>query len=99
MLTGSSETIKHATSVGRPEAPARNPIPPMKTGPNKKPSKLYEQRNSLKNFKISPLVPESPGVLTRQRFRRRDYLISLLWRLARSHHLLRSVQQVAGDKR
>ncbi|KAL8194062.1 hypothetical protein R6Q57_026304 [Mikania cordata] len=53
MLTGSSETIKHATAVGRPEGPARNPIPPMKTGPNKKPSKLYEQRNSLKNFKIS----------------------------------------------
>ncbi|KAK9056296.1 hypothetical protein SSX86_027386 [Deinandra increscens subsp. villosa] len=56
MLTGSSETVKHA-STGRPDPPARNPIPPMKTGPNKKPSKLYERRNSLKNFKISPLVP------------------------------------------
>ncbi|KAK1420103.1 hypothetical protein QVD17_21436 [Tagetes erecta] len=55
MLTGSSETVKHA---GRPEpSPARNLIPPIKTNPNKKPSKLYERRNSLKNFKISPLIP------------------------------------------
>ncbi|KAL8235608.1 hypothetical protein R6Q59_016689 [Mikania micrantha] len=61
MLTGSSETIKHATAVGRPDAPARNPIPPMKTSPNKKPSKLYERRNSLKNFKINPLVPGVSG--------------------------------------
>ncbi|KAI3805664.1 hypothetical protein L1987_28237 [Smallanthus sonchifolius] len=29
----------------------------MKTAPNKKPSKLYERRSSLKNFKISLLVP------------------------------------------
>ncbi|KAI3741166.1 hypothetical protein L1987_58833 [Smallanthus sonchifolius] len=57
MLTGSSETVKHASAAGRPEPPARNPIPPMKTAPNKKPSKLYERRTSLKNFKISPLVP------------------------------------------
>ncbi|KAI3800402.1 hypothetical protein L1987_28492 [Smallanthus sonchifolius] len=57
MLTGSSETVKHASSAGRPDPTARNPIPPMKTAPNKKPSKLYERRNSLKNFKISPLVP------------------------------------------
>ncbi|KAG8365502.1 hypothetical protein BUALT_Bualt18G0111700 [Buddleja alternifolia] len=44
MLTGSTE-------------PARNPIPPIKTGPKKdKPlSKLYERRNSFKNFKINPL--------------------------------------------
>ncbi|KAL7605404.1 VQ motif-containing protein 4 [Lactuca sativa] len=58
MLTGSSETAKHAANT-RSDAPApiRNPIPPMKTGPNKKPSKLYERRNSMKNFKISPLVP------------------------------------------
>ncbi|XP_051125392.1 VQ motif-containing protein 4-like [Andrographis paniculata] len=55
MLTGSSET---ARTAARPE-PARNPIPPMKTGLRKdKPaSKLYERRNSLKNFKISPLAP------------------------------------------
>ncbi|KAI3818729.1 hypothetical protein L1987_12545 [Smallanthus sonchifolius] len=52
MLTGSSETAKHAAA-----SPVRNPIPPMKTGPNKKPSKLYERRNSMKNFKISPLIP------------------------------------------
>ncbi|XP_076951490.1 VQ motif-containing protein 4-like [Bidens hawaiensis] len=53
MLTGSSETAKQAAS-----APTRNPIP-IKSGHNKKPSKLYERRNSLKNFKISPLVPGS----------------------------------------
>ncbi|KAK9051698.1 hypothetical protein SSX86_028326 [Deinandra increscens subsp. villosa] len=52
MLTGSSETVKQAAS-----APTRNPIPPMKTGPNKKPGKLYERRNSMKAFKISPLIP------------------------------------------
>ncbi|KAL8248702.1 hypothetical protein R6Q59_005570 [Mikania micrantha] len=33
----------------------------MKTGQNKKPSKLYERRNSLKNFKINPLVPGVSG--------------------------------------
>nr|XP_043624621.1 VQ motif-containing protein 4 [Erigeron canadensis] len=56
MLTGSSETVKAAST--RPDPPTRNPIPPMKTGQNKKPtSKLYERRNSMKNFKISPLVP------------------------------------------
>ncbi|KAK9049680.1 hypothetical protein SSX86_031351 [Deinandra increscens subsp. villosa] len=53
MLTGSSETAKQAAA-----APIRNPIPPLKTGPNKKPtSKLYERRNSMKNFRISPLIP------------------------------------------
>ncbi|KAL9998313.1 putative VQ motif-containing protein/13/19/31/33 [Helianthus debilis subsp. tardiflorus] len=57
MLTGSSETVKQASNTTRPDPPPKNPIPPMKTGPNKKPSKLYERRNSLKNFKISPLVP------------------------------------------
>ncbi|XP_071705904.1 VQ motif-containing protein 4 [Rutidosis leptorrhynchoides] len=57
MLTGSSETVKHATAT-RPDPHTRHPIPPMKTGPNKKhTSKLYERRNSMKNFKISPLVP------------------------------------------
>ncbi|KAL1560239.1 VQ motif-containing protein 4-like [Salvia divinorum] len=49
MLTGSTET-----TTARPE-PIRSPIPPMKTGPRK--DKLYERRNSLKNFKISPLAP------------------------------------------
>lgn len=52
MLTGSADT------AARPE-PVRSPIPPMKTGPrkDKSSSKLYERRNSLKNFKISPLAP------------------------------------------
>ncbi|KAI3744894.1 hypothetical protein L1987_57990 [Smallanthus sonchifolius] len=54
MPTGSSETVKHASSsaAGRPGPPARTPILPMKTAPNKKPSKIYERRSSLKNFKI-----------------------------------------------
>lgn len=50
MLTGSTETVKNARS----DPPIRNPIPPIK---NKKPGKLYERRNSMKNFKISPLIP------------------------------------------
>ncbi|KAL8460453.1 hypothetical protein ACS0TY_031338 [Phlomoides rotata] len=60
MLTGSTEP------TSRPEM-VRSPIPPMKTGPrkDKSASKLYERRNSLKNFKISPLAPGlvtiSPG--------------------------------------
>uniref|UniRef100_A0A5B7BL70 Putative VQ-like protein n=1 Tax=Davidia involucrata TaxID=16924 RepID=A0A5B7BL70_DAVIN len=55
MLTGSSETAKHAAA--KPDPP-KNPIPPIRTGPKKeKASKLYERRNSLKNFKISPLLP------------------------------------------
>ncbi|KAL6546602.1 hypothetical protein OROMI_022323 [Orobanche minor] len=57
MLTGS--TVR-SESTTRPE-PARNPIPPLKTGFRKDHkyanSKLYERRNSLKNFKISPLAP------------------------------------------
>lgn len=58
MLTGSSQTLKHATTSTKPDpSPARNLIPPIKTNPNKKPSKLYERRNTFKNFKISPLVP------------------------------------------
>ncbi|KAL6992562.1 hypothetical protein U1Q18_010672, partial [Sarracenia purpurea var. burkii] len=60
MLTGSSETAKHAASAAaaaKPDPP-KNHIPPIKTGPKKQPSsKLYERRNSLKNFKISPLIP------------------------------------------
>ncbi|KAK1424735.1 hypothetical protein QVD17_20073 [Tagetes erecta] len=54
MLTGSSETAKHARSDS---TQIKNPIPPIKTGQNKKPSKLYERRNSMKTFKISPLIP------------------------------------------
>ncbi|KAL7582565.1 hypothetical protein Lser_V15G41627 [Lactuca serriola] len=57
MLTGSSETVKQSTTTTRPDLAARNPIPAMKTGPDKKPSKLYERRSSLKNFKINPLAP------------------------------------------
>lgn len=55
MLTGTTETARHA---GRPD-PTRHAIPPIKTGPrkDKSGSKLYERRNSLKNFKISPLGP------------------------------------------
>ncbi|XP_031128329.1 VQ motif-containing protein 4-like isoform X1 [Ipomoea triloba] len=64
MLTGLSETAKQA-ALTKPE-PARNPIPPIKTGPRKEKSasKLYERRNSLKNFKISPLgagLANKPG--------------------------------------
>ncbi|KAM3362304.1 VQ motif-containing protein 4 [Capsicum galapagoense] len=58
MLTGSSETAKVGAPAnsGRAE-PVRNPIPPIKTGTKKEKSssKLYERRNSMKNFKISPL--------------------------------------------
>ncbi|KAK6133413.1 hypothetical protein DH2020_032825 [Rehmannia glutinosa] len=52
MLTGSTETSRIAN-------PIRNPIPPIKPGPrkDKSGSKLYERRNSLKNFRISPLGP------------------------------------------
>ncbi|KAL1567385.1 VQ motif-containing protein 4-like [Salvia divinorum] len=52
MLTGSTEPTR------RPE-PLRHAIPPIKTGPrkDKSGSKLYERRNSLKSFKISPLGP------------------------------------------
>ncbi|KAL6544815.1 hypothetical protein OROMI_023677 [Orobanche minor] len=55
MLTGSTETARLAA---RPE-PVRNPIPAVKTCPtkDKSGSKLYERRNSLKNFRISPLGP------------------------------------------
>ncbi|XP_051129075.1 VQ motif-containing protein 4-like [Andrographis paniculata] len=58
MLTGSAETARVASAPARPDH-HRNPIPPMKTGPRKDKSaaKLYERRNSLKNFKISPLGP------------------------------------------
>ncbi|KAI3680713.1 hypothetical protein L6452_35487 [Arctium lappa] len=56
LLTGSSEPPTTTTAT-RPESVPKNPIPPMKSGVNKKPSKLYERRNNQKNFKLSPLVP------------------------------------------
>ncbi|VFQ78472.1 unnamed protein product [Cuscuta campestris] len=65
-LTGSSDTAKLATasSSARSE-PSRSPIPPVKTGTTKKEksggSRLYERRNSLKNFKINPLGPGGFG--------------------------------------
>lgn len=67
MLTGSSETAKvGAAASGRAE-PVKNPIPPIKTGTKKEKSssKLYERRNSMKNFKISPL---GPGVVNKSIF-------------------------------
>ncbi|XP_018852441.1 VQ motif-containing protein 4-like [Juglans regia] len=67
MLTGSSETTKHASSSTKPttNGPASDPaskthIPPIKSVmPKKQQSgfKLYERRSSLKNFKINPLIP------------------------------------------
>ncbi|KAF5742285.1 VQ motif-containing protein [Tripterygium wilfordii] len=68
MLTGSSETAKNASSKPasntqhQPDPSPRNhthSIPPIKSIPMKQHSgfKLYERRNSLKNFKISPLNP------------------------------------------
>ncbi|KAF8364904.1 hypothetical protein HHK36_033114 [Tetracentron sinense] len=48
MLTGSSEASKQSS---------KSVIPPIKTGSKKQVFKLYERRNSLKNLKISPLMP------------------------------------------
>ncbi|MCL7024450.1 hypothetical protein MKW94_028321 [Papaver nudicaule] len=56
MLTGSTETAKQA-SKSNFDPSTKNPIPPIKTGPKKQGFKLYERRNSLKNLKISPLMP------------------------------------------
>lgn len=57
MLTGSSETAKQA-SASKPVSDPRTHIPPIKTGAKKQPGfKLYERRNSLKNLKLSPLIP------------------------------------------
>ncbi|KAL3820456.1 hypothetical protein ACJIZ3_006361 [Penstemon smallii] len=55
MLTGSTDPARPPTRSN----PVRNPIPPIKSGPrkDKSGSKLYERRNSMKNFKISPLGP------------------------------------------
>nr|XP_043622170.1 VQ motif-containing protein 4-like [Erigeron canadensis] len=63
LLTGSSETlVKHANTIT--SQPSKNPIHLTKTSPTKRPSKLYERRNSLKNFKISPLVSGSTRVIS-----------------------------------
>ncbi|KAF9611511.1 hypothetical protein IFM89_032557 [Coptis chinensis] len=35
---------------------AKSVIRPIKTGPKKQGNKLYERRNSFKNFKVSPLM-------------------------------------------
>ncbi|KAL8511487.1 hypothetical protein ACS0TY_018040 [Phlomoides rotata] len=59
MLTGSNEAAR------RPDSP-RHPIPPIKTGPRKDKSassRLYERRNSFRNFKISPLGNTPHGLL------------------------------------
>lgn len=58
MLTGSSDTVKNGANVSTRPDLIKNPIPVVKTGSKKeKASKLYERRNSLKNLKISPLIP------------------------------------------
>ncbi|KAL9668959.1 hypothetical protein QQ045_006500 [Rhodiola kirilowii] len=62
MLTGSSETAKLASNQKHTTTNSNNaselnrshPIPPMRP---KQSFKLYERRNSMKNFKISPLIP------------------------------------------
>ncbi|MED6130643.1 VQ motif-containing protein 4 [Stylosanthes scabra] len=60
MLTGSSETAKQASKPASPHH--HHSIPPIKPNANKKQQqqsgfKLYERRNSLKNFNINPLMP------------------------------------------
>ncbi|MED6134226.1 VQ motif-containing protein 4 [Stylosanthes scabra] len=60
MLTGSSETAKQASKSASPHH--HHSIPPIKPNANKKQQqqsgfKLYERRNSLKNFNINPLMP------------------------------------------
>ncbi|CAI9771853.1 unnamed protein product [Fraxinus pennsylvanica] len=64
MLIGSTEMVLHSS---RPN-PTKNTIPPIKIGlkKDKSTSKLYELRNSLKDFKINPLA--SGLVNTRPRF-------------------------------
>ncbi|XP_041026099.1 VQ motif-containing protein 4 [Juglans microcarpa x Juglans regia] len=67
MLTGSSETARHASSP-KPttnnspasDSPSKTHIPPIKSiMPKKQQSgfKLYERRSSLNNLKINPLIP------------------------------------------
>ncbi|KAJ4982342.1 hypothetical protein NE237_033179 [Protea cynaroides] len=63
MLTGSSETAKQASKASPADTSNKSLIPPIKTGPKKQGFKLYERRNSLKNLKISPLMP---GALVHQ---------------------------------
>lgn len=65
MLTGSSDTAKHASTKPDPSA-ARGGIPPIKsTGQKKQGFKLYERRNSLKNgLMINTFIPglsQGPG--------------------------------------
>ncbi|XP_043701909.1 VQ motif-containing protein 4 [Telopea speciosissima] len=57
MLTGSSETAKQASKANPADPSNKSAIPPIKSGPKKQGFKLYERRNSLKNLKISPLMP------------------------------------------
>ncbi|OVA14907.1 VQ [Macleaya cordata] len=61
ILTGSSETVKHASrsTTSTVDPLSKSVIPPIKTGPKKQGFKLYERRNSLKNIKLSPLIPGS----------------------------------------
>ncbi|PIA36632.1 hypothetical protein AQUCO_03300080v1 [Aquilegia coerulea] len=54
MLTGSSQTVQHASKANN--SSPKSVIPPIKTGPKKQGNKLYERRNSFKNFKVSPLM-------------------------------------------
>ncbi|KAE8720287.1 VQ motif-containing protein 4 [Hibiscus syriacus] len=67
MLTGSSETVKLASSTKPTPSPLSEPnpnskthIPPIKSIPKNKQNsgfRLYERRSSLKNLKINPLNP------------------------------------------
>ncbi|KAG2684203.1 hypothetical protein I3760_10G066400 [Carya illinoinensis] len=67
MLTGSSETSKHASSPKPttnnspvPDSPSKTHMPPIKSIMPKKQQfgfKLYERRSSLNNLKINPLIP------------------------------------------
>lgn len=63
MLTGSPTTAAPKPDPTPPSASKIHNIPPIKSTPKKSGSgsgfKLYERRNSLKNFKINPLVPFS----------------------------------------
>ncbi|KAF5202214.1 Vq motif-containing protein [Thalictrum thalictroides] len=54
MLTGSSQTFHEASKTNN--SSPKSIIPPIKTGPKKQGNKLYERRNSFKNFKVSPLM-------------------------------------------
>ncbi|XP_004505382.1 VQ motif-containing protein 4-like [Cicer arietinum] len=85
MLTGSNETVKHASSnySKPPIEPTssnnnqRNHIPPIKTIPKKHNQqsgyKLYERRNSLKNFHLNPLLPVFSSNSNRSGFSPRNH--------------------------